>query len=168
MIKVLLQCRPPIRSLLSPSWYPPSASSISSWTVVHIVVAEFRTLATRRRLALPFLGVIVLIVVGSGMQPREQRSQDGGGHGGGGGGRIVVKSGAVAVVRLFVAVVSPPVKMADRWKAWTSRLRSLPRSRPRPRRAPTALPPPARRRRHRQTHRRPRRPRPRLCCPSSS
>ena len=62
---------------------------------------------------MPFLAVIVLIVVGSGMQPREQQLQDGGGNGGGGGGRIIVKLGALVVVHLFVIIVVPPVKMVD-------------------------------------------------------
>ena len=74
---------------LSPFWYPPPPVrllNILVQTVVHIVVAKFRTLATRRRLALPFLAVIalVVVVVGGGMQPRERRSQDCGGNGGGG------------------------------------------------------------------------------------
>ena len=97
-------------------WYPPPPVrllNILVQTVVHIIVAKFRTLATRRRLAFPFLAVTVLIVVGGGMQPREQQSQDGGGNGGGIGGRIVVESGAIIVVRLFVVVIVFPVKMAD-------------------------------------------------------
>ena len=40
-------------------------------TVIHIGVAKFRTLATRRRLELPFLAVIVLVVIGGGIQPQE-------------------------------------------------------------------------------------------------
>ena len=39
--------------------------------------------------------------------------QDGGESSGGGGGRIVIKSGAVNVVCLFVIAVLSPVKMAD-------------------------------------------------------
>ena len=103
-------------------------------TVVHSVVAEFRTLATRRRLALPFLAVTVLVIVGGGMQPEEQRSQDGGGNGSGGGGRIIVKPGAVVVVRLFVVIVVSPVKMADVGKPESLVFGRclLPRSCPRP------------------------------------
>jgi hypothetical protein len=97
---------------LLPLWYPPPPVhllNILVWTVIHIVVAKFRTLGTRRRLTLPFLTVIVLAVVGGGMQPREQGLQDGGGNGSDGGGRIVVESDAILVVCLFVVVVVPLV-----------------------------------------------------------
>ncbi len=39
--------------------------------------------------------------------------QDGRGDGSGGGGRIIVESGDVVIVRLFVVVVVPLVPMAD-------------------------------------------------------
>ena len=82
-------------------------------TVVHIIVAEFRTLRTRRRLALLFLAVTVLVTIVGGMQPQERRLQNGGGNSGGGGGRIVVEPGAAVVVCLFVVAVLSPVKMED-------------------------------------------------------
>ena len=104
-----------------------------------------------------------IVIVDSGMQPRERQLQGGKGDGMGGGGKITVKSGSVIVVRLFVViVVVPPVPMADVGKpgCLSSLVIFVLTSR-----APTAVPPPAQRRCRRQWRHRCRRC-PSLCSPS--